>query len=302
MNFLFNVNKYIILNSVLKCESCNLRWLTARRIMLSNIDTAFTKFQDRKSDYDSDADSDTEIEKSSHIEEKTQEKTQKEKKEQKTQEKTQEKTQKEKKEQKTQKDTQKETLVVSEVSEQFKKKLNISNRGTGAGGSNTNKNGLEFERNVDLKKNYTILSTKNKINKIKFNGTDTHFIEVPKKKLQKYMKSKNKMNTTITIAHGCKEPDEAYIDENKKIIFIIEKKFQQVGGSVCEKLQTAVFKREHYRGLFPEYTIEYIYCLSDWFIKNCKAEIQFLNKNNFKIFFGKTKQNIDSIINYITNY
>ena len=257
--------------------------------MSSNIDTAFTKLQDRKSDYDSD----TEIEKSRHIEKKTQ-KPQKEKKEQKTQKKSQ----KEKKEQKT----QKETLVVSEVSEEFKKKLNISNRGTGAGGSNTNKNGLEFERNVDLKKNYTILSTKNNINEIRFNGTDTHFIEVPKKKLQPYMKSKNKMNTTITIAHGCKEPDEAYIDENKKIIFIIEKKFQQVGGSVCEKLQTAVFKREHYRGLFPEYTIEYIYCLSDWFIKNCKAEIQFLNKNNFKIFFGKTKENIDSIINYITNY
>lgn len=276
MNFLFNINRRIILSSFLKCESCNLRWLTARRIMSSNIDTAFTKLQDRKSDYDSD----TEIEKSRHIEKKTQ------------------KPQKEKKEQKT----QKETLVVSEVSEEFKKKLNISNRGTGAGGSNTNKNGLEFERNVDLKKNYTILSTKNNINEIRFNGTDTHFIEVPKKKLQPYMKSKNKMNTTITIAHGCKEPDEAYIDENKKIIFIIEKKFQQVGGSVCEKLQTAVFKREHYRGLFPEYTIEYIYCLSDWFIKNCKAEIQFLNKNNFKIFFGKTKENIDSIINYITNY
>ena len=28
----------------------------------------------------------------------------------------------------------------------------IKNRGTGAGGANTNKNGLEFERKVDLKK------------------------------------------------------------------------------------------------------------------------------------------------------
>jgi len=254
--------------------------------MSSNIDAAFTKLQDKKSDYDSDVDSDTEIEKNIHnVQKGTCLKTQKNK-------------QKEKKEQKT----QKETHEVTKVSEEFKKKLNITNRGTGAGGSNTNKNGLEFERNIDLKKNYTILSIKNKINEIRFNGTDTHFIEVQKKKLQKYMKSKNKMNTTITIAHGCKEPDEAYIDENKKIIFIIEKKFQQVSGSVCEKLQTAVFKREHYRDLFPEYRIEYIYCLSDWFIKNCKAEIQFLNKNNFKIFFGKTKENVDSIISYITNY
>jgi hypothetical protein len=35
MNFLFNVNKYIILSSVLKCESYNLRCLTARRVAMS---------------------------------------------------------------------------------------------------------------------------------------------------------------------------------------------------------------------------------------------------------------------------
>ena len=32
-----------------------------------------------------------------------------------------------------------------------------------------------------------------------------------------------------TKAHGCKNPDECYIDEERKIMFIIEKKFQQVG-------------------------------------------------------------------------
>ena len=178
----------------------------------------------------------------------------------------------------------------------------IKNRGTGAGGANTNKNGLEFERKVDLKKNYKIISTRNNINKIKFNGTNRMFIETPKKKLQNYMKKNNKMNTQIDIAHGCKQPDEAYIDEEKKLLIIIEKKFQQGSGSVCEKLQTAVFKREHYGELFPEYKIEYIYCLSNWFIKNCKAEIEFLNKNNFKIFFGKSKENIEQIIQFITNY
>ena len=54
--------------------------------------------------------------------------------------------------------------------------------------------------------------------------------------------------------------------------------------------------------VIPEYKIEYIYCLSNWFIKNCKAEIEFLNKNNFKIFFGKSKENIEQIIQFITNY
>ena len=44
---------------------------------------------------------------------------------------------------------------------------------------------------------------------------------------------------------GCKEPDECYIDNANKTMFIIEKKFQQVSGSVCEKnpkwsFQTAI--------------------------------------------------------------
>jgi len=185
-----------------------------------------------------------------------------------------------------------------------KKEVNIKNRGTGAGGANTNKNGLDFERIVDLKKNCIIVSTINEINEIKFKGTDKIFIEVPKKKLQKYMKSKDKMNTKISIAHGCKEPDEAYIDEDKKVLFIIEKKYQQCNGSACEKIQTGLFKRGHYGKIYPEYKIEYIYCLSNWFIENCVSEIEYLNEENFKIFFGEEniEENIKDIIKFITSY
>ena len=39
------------------------------------------------------------------------------------------------------------------------------------------------------------------------------------------------IDANITKAHGCKNPDECYIDLENKVIFIIEKKFQQVPGS-----------------------------------------------------------------------
>ena len=61
-------------------------------------------------------------------------------------------------------------------------------------------------------------------------------------------------------AHGCKDPDAAYIKDN--YIFSIEKKFQEKGGSVVEKLQTAVFKRDHYNILYPNHNVILIYCLS----------------------------------------
>lgn len=44
------------------------------------------------------------------------------------------------------------------------------------------------------------------------------------------------------IVHGCKQPDECLIDENNKILFILEKKFQNNNGSVCEKIQKVYCK------------------------------------------------------------
>jgi hypothetical protein len=50
-------------------------------------------------------------------------------------------------------------------------------------------------------------------------------------------------------------------------VYIIECKFQQVTGSVDEKLQTCDFKRKQYQKLLAPANIEveYIYLLSDWF-------------------------------------
>jgi len=62
-------------------------------------------------------------------------------------------------------------------------------------------------------------------------------------------------------------PDDAFINTRIKTVFIIEKKFQNVAGSVDEKLQTCLYKTRQYHKLVSQmnYGIEYTYVLSDWF-------------------------------------
>jgi len=113
---------------------------------------------------------------------------------------------------------------------------------------------------------------------------------------------KKYIDKNINKGHGCKNPDECYIDLKKKNIFIIEKKFQQVNGSACEKIQTSEFKYWQYSRTFPNFNVIYIYCLSKWFKDNCKAEIEFLEYKNIPIFWGFCEDYTDNIINYIVNY
>lgn len=177
---------------------------------------------------------------------------------------------------------------------------NIKNKGTGAGGSNTNKNGLLYEKLTDLNDRCIVVETLQNAQKIKFDNSKKIFIKTQQFEFLKYMK--DKINNEISPAHGCKKPDECYIDEELKNIFIIEKKFQQVHGSVCEKIQTPHFKLWQYRRKFPDYNIIYIYCLSEWFKKNCKSELEYLNFIKCPYFLGNSKTYKDDIINFIINY
>jgi hypothetical protein len=176
----------------------------------------------------------------------------------------------------------------------------VQTKGTGAGGKNTNKNGLPYELLTALDDRIIILK-KNKFSSlIKFDNNQKSFIKTHKSNLFNCMK--HEINKNIEKAHGCKYPDECYIDKQLNNIFIIEKKFQQTNGSVCEKIQTPDFKLWQYKRTFPNYNIIYIYCLSDWFKKNCIAEIQYLEFRNIPYFLGNKKTYKDDIINFMINY
>lgn len=161
------------------------------------------------------------------------------------------------------------------------------------------KNGLVYENLTLLNDNYIVLE-KSKYNaSVEFRKNET-FIKVNKRGLFHYMK--NKMDSTIKHAHGCKQPDECYVNERSKVIFIIEKKFQQTPGSTCEKIQTVDFKLFQYKCLFPNYKVVYIYCLSNWFKTNCIRELEYLNFMKVPYFFGEDKDYKQQIINFLHNY
>lgn len=64
-------------------------------------------------------------------------------------------------------------------------------------------------------------------------------------------------------------PDDAMLVIVRETLYIIEIKYQQVAGSVDEKLQTCDFKRKQYQKLVASlgYKVEYVYVLNNWFKK-----------------------------------
>ena len=64
-------------------------------------------------------------------------------------------------------------------------------------------------------------------------------------------------------------PDDSIYVIVKNTLYVIECKFQEVEGSVDEKLQTCDFKKKQYQRLFSRANIEveYIYLLGEWFGK-----------------------------------
>ncbi len=183
-----------------------------------------------------------------------------------------------------------------EINLQPNKIIKNKTKGAGAGGAQTNKNGLPYEELTDLKTEYTIVSTNKYYNHIKFSQCETTWVSTSQSKFFKCMDPYKK---TVDKAHGCKNPDECYIDHQTKIIFILEKKFQQVSGSVCEKIQTSEFKMWQYGRTFPDFRIVYMYCLSDWFKLNCKAELEYLEQKNVPVFWGNDAQYKSKIIDFM---
>jgi hypothetical protein len=180
----------------------------------------------------------------------------------------------------------------------------IVNKGTGAGGAKTNINGLPYEEQTALNTHYILCNyheyKKNKYKIIKFIGYDYEFVNLNKAELHKYMKQIEEKHKSLQPAAGCKNPDEAYVDLQRKLLFIIEKKFQQTSGSVDEKIQTGHFKQQHYRKLFPNFKVYYIYCLSDWFKKKeYESVLTYLQENNISIFWGNDDNYKNNIISFM---
>ena len=134
----------------------------------------------------------------------------------------------------------------------------------GTGGANTNKTGLEFERSTSLA---NALSS----NGFVLNGDFVIAEErkvgqlIEKAKLYKFLDAAGvdwgKLISSKLL------PDEACYSFGANSVTIVEKKWQEVSGSVDEKLQTCGFKMRQYRRLFEpiDVDVKYVYLLNDWF-------------------------------------
>ncbi len=77
--------------------------------------------------------------------------------------------------------------------------------------------------------------------------------------------------------------DDALLVIVRETFFIIEVKYQQIAGSVDEKLQTCDFKRKQYLKLVQPLGIkvEYVYVLNDWFKQpSYKDVLDYINSVN----------------------
>ena len=134
----------------------------------------------------------------------------------------------------------------------------------GTGGGNT-LTGLNFESERDI----LALLSKTSGYSVKGNAIFFNDKEVAqsyrKHGLYKYLESRGVDYRKILSKKLL--PDEALYVIVNNTLFIVEVKFQEVSGSVDEKLQSCDFKRKQYKKLMASLNIEveYIYILSDWF-------------------------------------
>lgn len=162
----------------------------------------------------------------------------------------------------------------------------MKKKGTGGGRTIT---GLKFESRVALKNLLASLPS------YSVDDDSVYFKEekvaefYEKHKLYKNLLEPNNIDYSKIISKKLL-PDEAILILAKNTLFIIEIKFQEVTGSVDEKLQTCDFKNKQYNKLLAPLGIpvKYTYVLSDWFKKpEYKDVLHFIDAVGCFYFFNE---------------
>ena len=188
----------------------------------------------------------------------------------------------------------------------------FENKGTGAGGKNTNILGKKFEDDTNnenrlIENGFTkIFYINNNSRKLKSHRQSNYYLC---KKYEYYDITfvlqgglKQYMKKTYNI-HLFRCPDEAYIirynnDNRKCIVKILEKKEQSVAGSVETKLWASPsLKREYEIVLGNDFVVEYGLCVSKYlenlFVSNDKKYsilTQILQENKIDVLFGQDEE------------
>jgi hypothetical protein len=191
----------------------------------------------------------------------------------------------------------------------------IVNKGTGAGGANTNYYGKKFEE-----------KTNNQQRLLENGYTKNSFTKKPKQKYDYYLSKTFDDKTIVFVLHnGLKIymkkkynielfrcPDEAYIIEynsGRKVVKILEKKEQNVEGTVETKLWSGPsLKREYELVLGPNFEVFYGFCVSE-FLKNKlvsnEKKYTILNtifiETNIAVLFGDDENYFETFDSWFNN-
>lgn len=161
-------------------------------------------------------------------------------------------------------------------------------KNTSGGGKNTNKNGLRFEEETSLDdclvRNGYKVQDNNVYNRSgKFVGKSVNKHSFYTRFLDEHQVNYKDINSKKWL------PDDCFVNEEEKTVYIIEKKFQNSSGSVDEKLPNCGFKKMEYEKLVNSlgYNVEFIYVLSDWFKRDeYKDTLDYVNYLNCSYYFN----------------
>jgi hypothetical protein len=191
----------------------------------------------------------------------------------------------------------------------------IINKGTGAGGAQTNYNGLSFEEKTSIEPFLNKYKYEKKEIKIKKRKGECHeynnIIYFKKNGFKLYFEKEFNI-----ITH--RQPDEAYLikhSDNNYTLKILEKKNQNVEGSVEDKLKTGAFNRREYEMMLNihdnfKFNIIYAFCVSK-FLQN-KLEVtqkvhnikyinmmKIMKEDNIEVLYGDGDNYQDKLCDWI---
>lgn len=184
----------------------------------------------------------------------------------------------------------------------------IVNKGTGAGGANTNRTGLSFEAQTN---NVPYLEKKGFTKVTLGKGATSHYWQLATSEKVIYFSKKQGFKQLMKEKFGIsipREPDESYLIHDLKeqtfILKIVEKKNQNVEGSVDEKLLAAHGIRRIYKKCFENnnVAIHYAFCLSPYFKQkfasgNLKHVLmhEIMEEWNIPLFYGKDENYFEKL-------
>lgn len=186
------------------------------------------------------------------------------------------------------------------------------NKGTGAGGANTNKTGKKFEEKTSNRERLLEMGFIENVTQ-KYNQRFVYLHKIMEEysivfveqwDLQKYIKHNYNLDLF-------RNPDEAYIieyNDGRKVIKILEKKAQNVDGSVETKLWSGPSLKREYEIVLEEFEVEYCFCVSEFLQKKILSNDKkyvilntILQESNIQVLFGDDENYFDILDKWITN-